>query len=144
MKITRDVILDLLPLYDSGEASADTRALVEEYLRQDPDLARMARQQAPAMDELPAEPPPDLYKKSLERTKKMIRLRSRLMTLAVCFTWVSLFVLVWDIKWGGRTLRGTFVMWRDQPVVAFVSLVAAIVCWVMWYRVRRRLRATGL
>jgi anti-sigma factor RsiW len=43
MEITRDVILDLLPLYVADEASADTRALVEEYLKTDPELAEMAK-----------------------------------------------------------------------------------------------------
>ena len=32
MKITRDVIYDLLPGYFAGEVSADTRALVDEFL----------------------------------------------------------------------------------------------------------------
>lgn len=47
MKITRNVILDLLPLYVADEVSADTRALVEEYLETDPELANVARQFAP-------------------------------------------------------------------------------------------------
>ncbi|MBM3761958.1 MAG: zf-HC2 domain-containing protein [Acidobacteria bacterium] len=38
MKVTKDVILDLLPLYQEGEVSADSRRLVEEYLSQDPEL----------------------------------------------------------------------------------------------------------
>ena len=42
MEVTRDVILDLLPLYLADEVSADTRALVDNYLETDPDLARMA------------------------------------------------------------------------------------------------------
>jgi len=33
--ITRDVVRDLLPLYLSGEASADTTALVQQYLASD-------------------------------------------------------------------------------------------------------------
>ena len=44
MKITRNVILDLLPLYLADEASPDTRALVEDYLRNDPSLAKIAKQ----------------------------------------------------------------------------------------------------
>lgn len=44
MEITRDVILDLLPLYLAGEASEDTRLLVEEYLGNDPKLADVASQ----------------------------------------------------------------------------------------------------
>ncbi len=47
MKVTRNVILDLLPLYVADEVSADTRALVEEYLESDPELANVARQFAP-------------------------------------------------------------------------------------------------
>ena len=33
MKLEREVIIDLLPAYFSGEASAATRALVEDFSR---------------------------------------------------------------------------------------------------------------
>ena len=46
MEITRNVILDLLPLYLADEVSADTRALVERYLETDPELAHLAEQSA--------------------------------------------------------------------------------------------------
>lgn len=55
MEITRDVILDLLPLYLAGEVSTDTRALVERYLEADPELADAAKELA-AM-ELPEDIP---------------------------------------------------------------------------------------
>ena len=42
MKITRDVILDLLPLYIANELSEDTRSLVDEYLETDPEIAKIA------------------------------------------------------------------------------------------------------
>ena len=42
MRVTRDVIYDLLPAYFAGEASVDTRALVEDFLATDPELGRMA------------------------------------------------------------------------------------------------------
>jgi anti-sigma factor RsiW len=42
MEIARNTILDLLPLYLSGEASPETQALVEEYLETDPELAEIA------------------------------------------------------------------------------------------------------
>ena len=48
MKVTRDVVVDLLPLYLAGEASSDTRALVEAFLESDPELASIAQQQASA------------------------------------------------------------------------------------------------
>lgn len=43
MNVTRDVIYDLLPAYFSDDASADTRALVEEFFLTDPEFGRMAR-----------------------------------------------------------------------------------------------------
>jgi hypothetical protein len=39
MNITRDVVKDLVTVYLAGEATADTRALVEDWLRSDPELA---------------------------------------------------------------------------------------------------------
>jgi hypothetical protein len=46
MEITRNVILDLMPLYMANEVSADTRALIEKYLETDPGLAKIAEQSA--------------------------------------------------------------------------------------------------
>ena len=42
MKVTREVIYDLLPSYFAGDASDDTRALVDAYFETDPEFARMA------------------------------------------------------------------------------------------------------
>ena len=42
MKITRDVIYDLLPAYFANEVTADTRALIEEFFGTDPEFGRMA------------------------------------------------------------------------------------------------------
>lgn len=38
-KISRDVISDLWPLYRAGEASRDTKALVDEFLAENSDFA---------------------------------------------------------------------------------------------------------
>ena len=43
MNITQEVVTDLLPVYFSDEASSDTKSLVEEYFRENPDFERMAR-----------------------------------------------------------------------------------------------------
>ena len=55
MEISRNVILDLLPLYIADEASPETRALVEEYLDSDPELAKIADKLSGAelLDEVP-------------------------------------------------------------------------------------------
>ena len=43
MNVTREVINDLWPIYAAGEASADTRALIEEFLDRDTQYFRHTR-----------------------------------------------------------------------------------------------------
>ena len=42
MNVTREVIYDLLPAYFAGDASPDTRKLVEDFFATDPEFGRMA------------------------------------------------------------------------------------------------------
>ena len=51
MKLEREVIIDLLPAYFSGEASAATRTLVEDFFRENPDFEKSARSAAGAAGE---------------------------------------------------------------------------------------------
>jgi anti-sigma factor RsiW len=50
MTVTRDVIYDLLPAYFGGDASPDTRALVEDFFASDPEFGRMAARFQTAAD----------------------------------------------------------------------------------------------
>jgi hypothetical protein len=52
MNITREVMTDLLPVYFSGEASEDTKQLVEIYFRENPDFERIARRAAMPLEQL--------------------------------------------------------------------------------------------
>jgi len=47
-EVTKDVIIDLLPLYLAGEVSEDSAELVKEYLESNPELAEMAKEMAKA------------------------------------------------------------------------------------------------
>ena len=68
MRITRNVIQDLLPLHLSGEASPDTAALVEEYLETDPEMRRIAEDMAAS--ETSAPPRPLSKEKEMEAYKR--------------------------------------------------------------------------
>ena len=57
MNITQEVVTDLLPIYFSGEASRDTKVLVEEYFRENPDFERMARSAGTLLETLRVAPP---------------------------------------------------------------------------------------
>ena len=77
-KVTRNVILDLLPLYISGEVSADTAALVKEYLDSDPELTEVAKNmaQANSNNEVPAPRSKETEMEGFEKTKQLMIIRS--------------------------------------------------------------------
>lgn len=97
MEVTRNVILDLLPLYMAGEASADTNTLVERYLETDPALAETAKRSA-AM-ELPGDTPVPLTREDkMEAYKEAKRLLfQRTITLAAIISASVLFIALMAI-----------------------------------------------
>lgn len=78
MKITRNVILDLLPMYLANEVSADTRDLIEKYLETDQELANIVKHSAEMG--LPRDIPVPLTQddnlKAFKKAKRKILLRS--------------------------------------------------------------------
>jgi hypothetical protein len=90
MKVTRNVVLDLLPLYLADEASSDTRALVESFLETDPELASIVQQQASA--DIPKDVPVPLEKEDqMEAYKQAQRiLLVRVMIIAVVISALAL------------------------------------------------------
>lgn len=95
MEITRDVILDLLPLYLADEVSADTRTLVEEYLETDPELASTLERSAAI--ELPEDIPIPLTKEdrmeAYKEAKRLMFLRTVLLAVLISFTLLALLAL---------------------------------------------------
>ena len=102
MAVTRDVIMDLLPLYLSEEASPDSRALVKEHLDKDPELAQVATQWK---DRLPEPPPvqvnPDAQAIAFQEAKRQIA--NRVITLAIV-------IAVGTMVVGGAALIGAMFM----------------------------------
>jgi len=92
MKITQDVLKDLLPVYFSGEASPDTRNLVEEFLRQNPGFASLVEAQKREFDgqqEMlePSGPPrADHELQTLARTRSLMERQKWLMSVALMLT----------------------------------------------------------
>jgi len=75
MAVSRNVILDLLPVYLAGEASEDTRTLVEEYIQSDKEMAEMVneakKQTLPGNINIPINKETEM--ESLRRSQSMIR-----------------------------------------------------------------------
>ena len=136
MKVTRDVVKDLLTVYSAGEASSDTRALVEEWLRSDLELARQVEQaDGVTLPEVPPLPP-TVEKQALDRTRRHLRWRMVLFGLAA---YVS--TLPFSVTFGRKGYEGLLIDdWPERIVVISI----AVVLWVIFWRVSRRARVSGL
>ena len=140
MKVTRDVVTDLLPVYLANEASADTRALVDEFLGQDPEFAGLVKDKR--SEELLGALPgkalgTNVERETLERTKNLLRWRAHWFSLALVFT---LFPL--NCVFSSKGL--VWIMLRDAPAFAETCWIAAVVFWVLFLRTRRRVRSAGI
>ena len=136
MKITRDVITDLLPVYLSGEASADTRTLIEEFLTENPEFAELIAEQGKPLEKTNINLPKESEMKTLENTKSLLRKRSLYLAFAIFF---SLFTV--SFKFGAGGIQW---MWADSPIVAVVCLIVGVVMWVGYARTNRGLNGSGL
>jgi anti-sigma factor RsiW len=136
MTITRDIIKDLLTVYLAGEASPDTRALIEDRLRTDPELARLVEQAR--VSDLPVVPatPPSLEKRALDRTRRHLRRRSIVLGTAI---YVSLLPL--SVTFNSAGFHGLLI--EDWPERLVVLAVAGLL-WATYWRMSRRMRVPGL
>jgi hypothetical protein len=102
MAVTRDVILDLLPLYLSDEASTDSRALVKEHLDNDPELEQLATQWKDKLSEPPPAPVnPDAQAIAYQEAKRQIA--NRVITLAIVIACGTMVI-------GGAALMGAMFL----------------------------------
>jgi anti-sigma factor RsiW len=137
VNISRDVVKDLLPVYLAGDASADTQALVESYLKSDPELARDIKVAGATDLGLPATPVPTAEKQALEATRQLIKNRTSTLVVAMVFT-----VLPLTFAFEGTTI--TFFLIRDAPQIGVTWWITAVIMWIWHLAIRRRLRVSGL
>ena len=98
MKVTRDVIYDLLPGYFAGDVSADTRALIDEFLATDPEFARMTAKFHQLFEERAAETGDvTVEPKRLERARSRAEARQISAAFALAYTLAALFPLALDL-----------------------------------------------
>jgi hypothetical protein len=142
MKVTREVVLDLLPLYLAGEASPDTRALVEEYLRHDPGLAERVRDRDQTLLPQPGiAPPPETELRSLMKTRRLLGRLRWTCALATTFTAIALALRISFTD--GRPTAFRFLIF-DYPRPLGICLAIAATLWSLYFVMRRRAGGTGL
>ena len=144
MNISREVVTDLLPVYFSGEASNDTKSLVEDYFRENPDFERLARSAGTPLETLraarPIAPSAEREKRDLESVVWGLRRRNWLFGLSLFLTlspfWFYLThghlasLIVGDNLWKAAfdwSMAAVFwFLYFAQPRRRAVSLVIAI------------------
>ena len=134
MNVTKEIINDLIPLYVANECSADTRALVEEYLQRNPQQAEELRrimttsvpQAVPSarnLDEV----------RSFREARRRLRRRSWLMAFAIFFSLAPFSFFA--------TGERTWWLLRDAPASAVVYASLGVVCWIIYAVERSRSRS---
>jgi len=98
-KPTRDVVVDLWPLYVSGEASPDTRALVEAFIAQDPELGeRLREQEGAGLKPPPLALPANHERTTLLRTQRRRARQSMIVNSLALLTSAAMTAFyVWDV-----------------------------------------------
>jgi hypothetical protein len=134
MKITRDVVSDLWPLYEAGEASADSRAVVEEFLKGDAEFARRLREDESGklLAAVPVALPPDHETRTLNRVRIAMLKKD----------WPLFFAILFSCFAFGRIVSDT--SWDVSPKKFIITAAIAGVFWV-WFFVNlvRRLAVRG-
>jgi len=126
MNVTKEVITDLFPLYAANECSADTRALVDAYLRAHPaDAVEFTR--AAAAAGAPFAAPVDGGPRELEllrEARRRTRTRSLLMGLAIfCSVAPLSFYVDGSHRW---------MMLVDAPLAAVAYGLGAVGLWIAY------------
>jgi len=127
MTITRSLILDLWPTYAAGEASQDTRALVEAFLRDDPEFARQLRQDPLGPLDSPT-PPPDLEMRALTKARRRLGGFRSLLFLAILFSSMAF----------GRIVSDTSFDVSPRPFIIVASIAVAF--WIAYFVSLLRMR----
>jgi len=141
MNIGQDVILDLLPLYVSGEASDETRQIIETYLREHPGVASLASEMAEAarlMDEPAAVP--DLSNaqvRTLQRVRRAVQYRNGALGVALAYTLAPFSFVV-----SGGSFR--WLILDQYPQAAMTFLVLAVIFWGIYVYLRIQTRRSGI
>ena len=97
MEITRNVILDLLPLYLADEVSADTRTLIEGFLTTDPELANVVKRSAALelQKDIPAPLTEEDEMEAYKKAKHLITQRTIMLAVIISVVVLTLLGLLW-------------------------------------------------
>ena len=128
VNISRAVIVDLWPLYVSGEASADTRVLIESFLKADPELDRLLRRD-PLADLQPPDVPADVEMRAFAKARRRLSGFRPFLFFAMIFSCLAF----------GRIISDT--SFDVSPRAFIATAVVAVIFWIGFLVSLWRMRA---
>jgi hypothetical protein len=136
-QVTRDLITDLLPVYLSGDASADTKLLVENYLKENPDFAQLIKNESKVVFPSSAMLSNDIELAALKKTRRKLRWLGTIMGIAIFCTLLGI-----SFQFGPEGFKWT---WAYNPGIAILCEVVGALLWILYFRSRRLTkRMTGI
>ena len=134
MKITEEVMNDLLPLYFAAECSGDTKMLVEEYFQEHPEFEQQSRQKY--KDLFAEKDVPSLTHteevRTLRSTRRWMKVRSFVLAFAIFFSLCPFSYYHSD--------NGSAFLFLEHPSEALIYVPVAIVFWGFYFGIKRRLQ----
>jgi hypothetical protein len=128
MTVTRPIIRDLWSAYTSGEASAETRALVDDFLRDDPEFARQLRDDPLATIQLPTLPP-EVEMRSFARAKRRLG----------GYRWMLFTAMFFSASAFARIVSDT--SFDVSPRRFIITAAIAVAFWILFFVTLWRMRA---
>ncbi len=128
-EIPNYVILDLLPLYFEGEVSKETILLIEEYLRQNPQMAALAEQAnlTTTLQDVPAPLKKENEMEALRKAKRLMVQHNVFLAAAIVLSMMTAL---------------SYLFLSDEPRGAVAPLIfggLAVASWVAFLTVNRSL-----
>ena len=126
---------DLMPLYFANECSSDTKQIVEEYFREHPEFEIQSRQQYkdPFSETVIPSLPRSGEVLALKSTRRWMRTRSFVLAFAIFFSLCPFSFYSSDER--------SYFLFLDHPSDALIYVVFAVVFWVIYFGIKRKLRA---
>ena len=136
MNVSKEIIIDLLPLYFDGEASKESQELVEIYFDENPefakDMTKMYKKMKTNSEKdlsqiMPIELNHDDELTLLSKTKKLNNLRTTLLFIGLFTLRTPLLIL-------------TFADFPMSKSLAFLFAIVTILSWVGYFKIRNRMK----
>jgi hypothetical protein len=134
MKITENVMNDLLPLYFANECSDDTKKLVDEYFGEHTAYEQLVRQQYQnpfAGKNIPLLQHSEEVR-ALKSTRRWMKARSFVLAFAIFFSLCPFSFYSSDER--------SYFLFLERPMEALIFVPIALVFWGIYFGIKRKMR----